>query len=300
MTNELAVYNEMPLQEIGQILVQSGFFSDAKSANQAIVKVLAGRELGFGPIASMTGVYIVRGKPVISANLMASAVKRDPRYDYRVDELSHTICTIVFSQDGKEIGKSSFSIDDAKKAGLSGDNWNKYPRNMLFARALSNGVKWYCPDALGGAPIYTPDEMDAAVDENGEIINGTYTEATETFLEQPTDPILEAARDLGGEVVDPSLVEQVKILGFPDADKYDEHTLRSIQESARVLLDEYDEALSYQTSKGNLLGELADKQLAAIIEWAGQNPGNDEVAMFARKVVKYRREVLASAAALPF
>jgi hypothetical protein len=29
---------------------------------------------------------------------------------------------------------------------------------MLYARALSNGAKWYCPDVFGG-PIYTPDEL---------------------------------------------------------------------------------------------------------------------------------------------
>jgi hypothetical protein len=40
---------------------------------------------------------------------------------------------------------------------------------MLYARALSNGAKWYCPDVFGG-PIYTPDELGAVVDgETGEL-----------------------------------------------------------------------------------------------------------------------------------
>lgn len=29
---------------------------------------------------------------------------------------------------------------------------------MLFARAISNGVKWYCPDVFAG-PVYVPEEM---------------------------------------------------------------------------------------------------------------------------------------------
>jgi len=31
---------------------------------------------------------------------------------------------------------------------------------MLFARAISNGVRWYCPDVFSGAAVYTPDEFD--------------------------------------------------------------------------------------------------------------------------------------------
>jgi hypothetical protein len=30
---------------------------------------------------------------------------------------------------------------------------------MLFARAISNGVKWYTPDVFSG-PVYTPEEFD--------------------------------------------------------------------------------------------------------------------------------------------
>jgi hypothetical protein len=34
---------------------------------------------------------------------------------------------------------------------------------MLFARAMSNGARWYCPDVFAG-PAYTPDELGADVD----------------------------------------------------------------------------------------------------------------------------------------
>jgi hypothetical protein len=37
---------------------------------------------------------------------------------------------------------------------LGGDNWQKYPRAMLFARCISAGYKQHCPDALGAAPVY--------------------------------------------------------------------------------------------------------------------------------------------------
>jgi hypothetical protein len=143
---------------LSEILAQSGFFSDSRSPAQCVAKILAGKELGFGAIAAMTGVYIVKGRVTLSANLIAAAIKRHGRYDYRVKRLDNQACEIEFRDGDEPIGSSTFTLADAKAAGLGGDNWNRYPRNMLFARALSNGAKWYCPDVFGG-PIYTPEEL---------------------------------------------------------------------------------------------------------------------------------------------
>ncbi len=133
-------------EKTAMAMVKSGYFQDVREASQAIVKIMAGREMGFGPFASMTGVYIISGRPAIGANLMASAVKRSGRYDYRTLELNDKVCTIEYYQNGKAIGQSTFTIEDARKAGTK--NLDKFPRNMLFARAMSNGVRWYTPDVF--------------------------------------------------------------------------------------------------------------------------------------------------------
>lgn len=164
----------MSLMELGDVLSKSGYFQDAKGAAQAIVKVLAGRELGIGPIASMTGIHIIQGRVSVGANIMAAKVRGSGRYDYRVRELTNDRCVIDFLErdaDGKMavIGVSEFTKEDAGKANTK--NMNAFPRNMLFARTMSNGVKWYCPD-ISIAPLYTPDELGATVDyETGEVID---------------------------------------------------------------------------------------------------------------------------------
>ena len=150
-------------------MAASGYFADVKEANQALVKILAGQEMGFGAFASMTGVYIIQGRPSIGANLMAAAVKRSGKYDYRVLEMTDTVCELLFLQNGKEIGRSRFDLNDAKKAGTK--NLDKFPRNMLFARAMSNGVKWFTPDIFNGAPVYTPEELGADTDQDGNVID---------------------------------------------------------------------------------------------------------------------------------
>jgi hypothetical protein len=145
-------------EKLGRVLAASGYFQDARDAAQAVVKVLAGAELGFGPIASMTGVYIVKGRVTLSANLMAAAIKRHPKYDYRVKDLTDDKAEVAFFERGQEIGSSEFTMADARRAGLTGsDNWKKYPRNMLLWRAMSNGAKFYCPDAFAGAPLEDPE-----------------------------------------------------------------------------------------------------------------------------------------------
>ena len=158
-------------ERAARAMVASGFFTDAKQLSQAVVKILAGQELGFGPFASMTGVNIIQNKPVLAANLMAAAVKRQGKYNYRVISLTNDGCELAFLENGQEVGRSTFDKSDAEKAQLlNKDNWRKWPRNMYFARALSNGQKWYAPDVFNGATVYTPDELGARVDEEGNAV----------------------------------------------------------------------------------------------------------------------------------
>lgn len=173
LANTIKITTIDDLQRLGELLAKSGYFEDCKQAAQACVKILCGAELGFPAFSSMTGIYLIKGKPAIGANLIAAAVKRHEKYDYRVIELSDKACKIVFFEQGKEIGVSEFTAADAQKAGTQ--NMGKFPRNMLFARCLSNGVKWFCPDIFLGSPVYTPEELGATVNEEGEVIELPYS-----------------------------------------------------------------------------------------------------------------------------
>lgn len=168
-----AIQNYNDLENVAKAMVSSGYFTDSTKISQAIVKIMAGREIGIGPFSSMNGIHIIQGKPAFGAGIMAGKVKSSGRYNYRVTENTDTVCTVEFMEhfngSWTTIGTSSFSIADAKKAGTK--NLDKFPRNMLFARAMSNGVRWYCPDVMNGSVVYTPEELGADVDENGDVID---------------------------------------------------------------------------------------------------------------------------------
>lgn len=159
MQNELVKIEQLPMAEITTIsktFFESGLFSDTKNAAQAMVRILAGQEIGIPPFAAMSGIHIIQGKPTIGAGLIASRVKGSGKYDYLVKQQDDKACSIDFLQNGKVIGNSTFTIEDARKAQTK--NLDKFPKNMLFARAISNGVKWFCPDVFSG-PVYVPEEM---------------------------------------------------------------------------------------------------------------------------------------------
>jgi hypothetical protein len=143
---------------LGKVFAESGLFPDIKAAGQAVVKIMAGQEMGIGPFQAMNGIHIIQGKATVGAGLMAAMVKGSGKYDYRVTEQTDKVCSIDYYQGKDKIGTSKFTEADAKKAGTK--NLDKYPANMLFARAMSNGVKWYTPDVFNG-PVYVPEEMQA-------------------------------------------------------------------------------------------------------------------------------------------
>lgn len=152
--------SQIPISEImsiGKAFVDSGMFPDIKSAAMAVVKIQAGQEIGIAPFAAMTGIHIIQGRPTIGAGLIASKIKSSGKYNYKIITHSKEICKIEFFEGKESLGESTFTIEDARKAGTK--NLDKFPENMLFARAISNGVKWFCPDVFSG-PVYTPEEME--------------------------------------------------------------------------------------------------------------------------------------------
>lgn len=157
---------------IGETFHKSGMFADIKSAQQAVVKIMAGAEMGISPFAAMSGIHIIQGKPTIGAGLMAARVKGFGKYDYKVIEHTDKVCSIEFGEKVpgglKSLGTSTFTIEDAKKAGTK--NIDRFPKNMLFARAMSNGVKWYTPD-IYESPVYVPEEMESVtIDASAEVV----------------------------------------------------------------------------------------------------------------------------------
>jgi hypothetical protein len=151
----------MSIKDLAKSAANSKMFKGL-TQDGAVAKMMRGRELGIGPMAALEGIFLQKERLVMSANLMAAVLQNSGRFKFAVTQLDNKGCTIQFKEkvDGvwEIVGVSTFTPEDAKVAGLSNDTYKKFPRNMLYARAMSNGCKWFCPGAFS-APVYLPDEI---------------------------------------------------------------------------------------------------------------------------------------------
>lgn len=131
-----------------------------QTEGQIVAVVLAGRELGIQPMAAIRGIKLVKGAVTLDASLqLALMVRAGARVQWLKDGQDGE-AVLVLSRPGQEPYTSRFTLEMAKRAGLTGDNWNKHPAAMLRARCVTAAGKAYMPDVLAG--VYLPDELDDA------------------------------------------------------------------------------------------------------------------------------------------
>jgi len=279
-----AIQNYNDLENVAKAMVSSGYFTDSTKISQAIVKIMAGREIGIGPFSSMNGIHIIQGKPAFGANIMAGKVKSSGRYNYRVTEMTDAVCSIEFMEylNGSWIttGTSSFSIADAKKAGTK--NLDKFPRNMLFARAMSNGVRWYCPDVMNGSTVYTPEELGADVDQDGNVINVEVVDQARISEPEPEpEVVVEQVKSNGNKWARPMSPEVLKEALQIKSAKANPATDKQIN-LARVLLlehfadreDERHQAQEYLTGHKSFK-DIEPEMISAILDWMKPEKATD-------------------------
>jgi hypothetical protein len=131
-------------------------------------------------VAAVRGVYVLDGNTCLSSGLLAALIKQHPRYDYKVVEATDERAELAFFENGEKQGTASFSMEEARsidhgsKKLAQKDNWQNYPSDMCFSRALSRGRRRFCPDIGNG--IYTPDEMGAVTDRDGHVVEAEVVE----------------------------------------------------------------------------------------------------------------------------
>lgn len=154
-------------------LSASKLYPHIKTPAQAAVVLQKARSYGLCPTVIADGLYFVGGKPALSAQLIATLLKRSGRYDFRVKSKTEKECSVEFWEviNGvrESLGVETFTLAMATRAGLaSGANWKKFPEAMLWARALTAGVRARCPDALGGNPVYSVEELSPSTEVDSE------------------------------------------------------------------------------------------------------------------------------------
>ncbi len=144
------------IERAGNYIAKSGLFG-VKTPEQAIALMLVAQAEGRNPFEAARDYHIIQGRPALKADSILARFQQAGG-SVRWIELSDTKAVAEFShpQGGKVI--IDWDLDRAKRAGLLGkENWRNYPRQMLRARVISEGVRTVFPGVCVGT--YTVEEV---------------------------------------------------------------------------------------------------------------------------------------------
>ena len=135
-------------------------------ADAVVAVMLAGYELGLGPMQSLQTIDLIQGRPALSPEGMRALVLSHGHGQNveAADHHSKVSCHRREWPPENDWRTFTFTIADAERADLLGkDNWKKYPRAMLMARATGEACRAVFADVIAGLG-YTPDELDTLPD----------------------------------------------------------------------------------------------------------------------------------------
>jgi hypothetical protein len=194
MSNELAVFPTPHMWAMIKELDQSTFESRkfGTTRGEMVMRGLTAFEMGLPLSAGLRGIYVIDNKPAIAPKLVWALIMRHPDFDGYEEERLTTDkgaflgyrLTLRRKNSPVETVTRQFTLDDARRIKQGGkpladkDNWQNYPEQMCYWRALgaAQDVQWI--DITFGMP--RADELGAGMTPEGDIvIDGQYTVDTE-------------------------------------------------------------------------------------------------------------------------
>lgn len=153
-TFSLSPRNLAEAMEFAKIIASSDMVPKdyVNKPGNVLVAVQTGAELGLKPMQSLQGISVINGRPGIWGDAMWALVISHPEYEDSHEEKTDTGCTITLKRRGRSAVVVTFTMDDAKKAGLAGKQgpWQTAPKRMMQMRARAFAARDLFADALKG------------------------------------------------------------------------------------------------------------------------------------------------------
>lgn len=126
--------------------------------------IMCGRELGLGTMASLMNFDIVEGRPSPRWQVIVAFAMQHPESEYfRLVESTNEGATYVAKRRGNPEVTMSFTVEDAKRAGLykPSSGWQKYPAALCRKMCAVHLARALFPDSKASG-LYCPEELAAA------------------------------------------------------------------------------------------------------------------------------------------
>lgn len=154
MGNDLIAYND--IERIGTVIAKSKLFG-MKTPEEAIALCLIAQAEGKHPATAAMEYNVIQGKPALKADAMLARFQAAGG-KVAWGEYTDKRVSGVFSHPQGGSVEIVWSIEMATKLGFHiKDNWKKFPRAMMRARCISEGVRTVYPGIAVG--VYTPEEV---------------------------------------------------------------------------------------------------------------------------------------------
>ena len=114
-----------------------------------------GSELGLKPLQALSNIAVVNGRAALWGDAVIALVRGSSLCEYvRESDDGHT-ATCRVKRKGEAEHVTTFSMDDAKQAGLASKQgpWTQYPKRMRQMRARAFALRDVFPDVLRGMPV---------------------------------------------------------------------------------------------------------------------------------------------------
>lgn len=122
-----------------------------------LVAMQWGAEIGLKPLQALQNIACINGRPSIWGDAMLALVRGSGLLEYITEEVSQDgqVATCTVKRKGEDEITSTFTMDDAKKAGLANKQgpWSQYPKRMLKLRARAYALRDVFPDVIKGMAI---------------------------------------------------------------------------------------------------------------------------------------------------
>ena len=156
MANEVALIPYQTIERMADAAAKSGLFG-VKNKDQALALMMVAQAEGMHPALAARDYHIINGKGALKADTMLARFQQSGG---KVDWKDYTDAKVtgVFSHPQAGSVTIQWTIEQAKAIGLtSKDTWKNYPRAMLRARCISEGVRTCFPGVAVGT--YTVEEV---------------------------------------------------------------------------------------------------------------------------------------------
>lgn len=155
----------LPISEVRQMAaatIKSGLSFGLQNEDAALALMLICQSENLHPMQAVRRFHIIKGRPAMRADAMQAEFQRAGGTVHWL-ERSNTCCRATFEHSSGGKLTVCWTLEDAKSAGLaSNENWRRFPRQMLAARVISEGVRAVLPAIICG--MYTPEEITDSIE----------------------------------------------------------------------------------------------------------------------------------------